>query len=278
MEISFDDFTQCCPAGQAPDSDIFNSIGAQILHWKDFARELATPRIYDGIDKIDAQPVNEDYDRLVRLRKALVGMVCSLAFEEALPQLDLVLTNTGFGVVSNQNVAPASADRVKALKTQLHVSGWNYFEDAIDILRYLGAPRESKLCASAFSSLFWRASHLHVFGIPNPSHDDLLEKNHEILAQQPFLIRFISPELFQSLLRAEASASATSMQAILIAMCRVYFAADGKLAKNVQKLAILDFIESHPDDFSEYMDSDTYKANHFLRYENKKDDPCFFFG
>lgn len=278
MEITYEDFQEVCPAGQTPDIDIFNSIREQLLRWKDFARELSTPDIYDKLDNLDFTPVSPDTDRLTALRRYLVGMVCSLAFEDAIPQLDLVLTATGFGVVSNQNVAPASVDRVKALKTQLHKQGWGYFEDAVDILRQLGASQTSKLCASVFRSLFWRARHLHVFGIPNPTHDNLMEKLPEILAAQPYMIRFLSPELFDALLKAEASGTTTPLQEIVINMCRVWFASDGAMAKDAQKLAILDFIEQHPDGFPEYMSSDTFKANHFQRYENKADDSCFFFG
>lgn len=278
MEISYEEFTQCCPAGEVPDSDIFESIGAQIQRWKDWARNLATPDIYDGLDKIDAEPITEDYDRLVSLRRYLVGMICSFAFEDAIPQLNLVLTPTGFGVVSNQNVAPASVDRVNALKTKMHNQGCTYFEEALDVLRYLGAPKASKLCASAFQSLFWKSSHLHVFGIPNPTHDNLLEKNPDIIAEQTFLIQFISPEQFGAFLESESLATTTSIQGIAIQMCRVYFAIEGTLAKNAQKLAILNFMEQHPDEFPEYMNSETFKANHFQRYENQKDDTCFFFG
>ena len=278
MNITCEEFTQCCPAGEVPDSSIFEAIGAQIQLWKDKARELASPEIYDGLDRLDADPITEDYDRLVALRRYLVGMICSFAFEEAIPQLDLVLTPTGFGIVSNQNVAPASADRVKALEIRMRKQGWRYFEEALDVLRYLGAPKSSKLCASAFQTLFWKSSHLHVFGIPNPSYGDLREKNPYILTEQPFLIQFISPEQFDAFMEAESSATTTAVQGIAIQMCRVYFAINGLYARDAQKRAILNFMEQHPDEFPEYMNSETYKANHFQRYENQKDDPCFFFG
>lgn len=278
MEIYYEEFKEFCPAGDTPDSAIFDAIGAQVQIWKDRARELATPEIYDRLDGLDSEPITEDYDRLVSLRRNLAGMICSLAFEDAVPQLDLVLTPTGFGVVSNQNVAPASVDRVNALKSRLHAQGWLYFEEALDELRYLGAPQSSKLCASAFRTLFWKSRQLNVFGIINPTRDKLIEKNREILSEQPFLIRFLSPELFTALLKAEASASTTALQQIVISMCRVWFATEGAKDKGAQKLAILSFIEEHPDDFQEYMTSETYKANHFQRYENQQDDPCFFFG
>ena len=51
----------------------------------------------------------------VLLRK----IVASDAFLSAVPSLDLVLTPNGFGIVSNQNIAPASKDRVDRLLASL---------------------------------------------------------------------------------------------------------------------------------------------------------------
>jgi len=51
---------------------------------------------------------------------AICRRVISLAaYYEVIPFLDLVHTPTGFGVVSNNNVAPASKDRVAALREQV---------------------------------------------------------------------------------------------------------------------------------------------------------------
>lgn len=46
----------------------------------------------------------------------LLCQICALyAFEIEIPSLDLVLTPNGFGIVSNQNIAPASSERVTRL-------------------------------------------------------------------------------------------------------------------------------------------------------------------
>ena len=45
-------------------------------------------------------------------------IVVNDAFHRAIPYLDLVLTPNGFGIVSNQNVAPASKERVASLRAQ----------------------------------------------------------------------------------------------------------------------------------------------------------------
>lgn len=281
MKILYSDFIQCCPAAQMPDTSVFDNIGAQIQKWKDWARELATPEIYEGLDDLDAEPITEDYDRLVRLRRYLVGIVCSMALWDAIPQLDLVLTTTGFGVVSNANVAPASSDRVLSLRNQMRRQGLSYLESAIDVLRYLDVPSKSKLCGRFFCTLFWKPEHLHVFGTPNPTFDDLVAKRPQIETAQTNLANIISPEQLAALISAEASASTTGLQSILINMCRVLCAcANGTnpALYNTQRLSILGFMDDHLDAFPEYRDSATYKAIHFQRYENKAEDPCFFFG
>lgn len=281
MEIQYNDFVQCCPAAQMPDPSVFENIGAQIQKWKDWARDLATPEIYDGLDNLDAESITEDYDRLVRLRRNLVGLVCSMAFWDAIPQLDLVLTATGFGVVNTANVAPASAERVLALRTQMRRQGLLYLEESLDILRLFDVPKKSKLCGHFFRTLFWKAEHMYVFGIPNPTFDDLAAKMPQIESAHIHLAKIISPEQLVALIRAEASASSTALQSILISMCRVlcvYATGTDTALFNTQRLSILGFMEEHLEEFPEYRGSDTYKAIHFQRYENSADDPCFFFG
>lgn len=54
-----------------------------------------------------------------RFRYPLEKLVACQAYMTAIPSLDLVLTPNGFGIVSNQNVVPASRERVDALVTSL---------------------------------------------------------------------------------------------------------------------------------------------------------------
>ena len=54
-----------------------------------------------------------------RFRYPLEKLVVCHAYMTAIPSLDLVLTPNGFGIVSNQNVAPASRERVEHLITSL---------------------------------------------------------------------------------------------------------------------------------------------------------------
>lgn len=51
------------------------------------------------------------------LTAKVIPPLAYLTLYESIPFLDLVLTGSGFGIVSNTNIAPASADRVRALAT-----------------------------------------------------------------------------------------------------------------------------------------------------------------
>ena len=69
--------------------------------------------IFDEIAEDDGFGPNE------RLRFPLEKLVACQAYMTAIPSLDLVLTPNGFGIVSNQNIVPASRERVDALMNSL---------------------------------------------------------------------------------------------------------------------------------------------------------------
>lgn len=69
--------------------------------------------IFNEIAESDSSGPNE------RFRYPLERLVACHAYMTAIPSLDLVLTPNGFGIVSNQNIVPASRERVDALITSL---------------------------------------------------------------------------------------------------------------------------------------------------------------
>ena len=76
-------------------------------------------------------------------------LIASEALRRAIPSLDLVLTPNGFGVVSNQNVAPASKERVDRLIDSLA----DYRDECIgNLLSALGG--ESQWHTSSQASFF----------------------------------------------------------------------------------------------------------------------------
>lgn len=67
----------------------------------------------------EAAETASDSAAIEALRKPLEKVIASHAFMNAIPSLDLVLTPNGFGIVSNQNIAPASRERVERLRDSL---------------------------------------------------------------------------------------------------------------------------------------------------------------
>lgn len=61
-------------------------------------------------------------------------VLANFTYFEALPFLNLVLTGSGFGIISNQNMAPASTDRIKALAVGLLEAAHNYLDRLIIFL------------------------------------------------------------------------------------------------------------------------------------------------
>jgi hypothetical protein len=69
-----------------------------------------------------------------KLLRFCENVVCLKGYLDAIPMLDLVETETGFGVTSNQNVAPASQQRVAALTKGIDIR----LSDGIEqLLEYL---------------------------------------------------------------------------------------------------------------------------------------------
>lgn len=76
---------------------------------------------------------NPTYSSLVKYSRSVIA---HKAYHVAIPFLDVVQTNTGFAVTSSGNLAPASRDRVRALRDGIQFRMY----DAIEILlRYLDA-------------------------------------------------------------------------------------------------------------------------------------------
>lgn len=76
--------------------------------------------IFDAIAESSASAESAAEDTTITaLRLPLEKVIAYNAFMDAAPSLDLVLTPNGFGIVSNQNIAPASKERVERLTASL---------------------------------------------------------------------------------------------------------------------------------------------------------------
>ncbi len=129
MEITItkSDFEQALPVGAAANESVYESVKPAL------GRQLAfSNAVLLGVAGMAYLEEKGEDSPLLRWYKQLV---CLSAFLSVLRQLDLVLTPTGFGVVSNDNLAPASKQRVDALEGELRTQYHKTLAMTLNLLR-----------------------------------------------------------------------------------------------------------------------------------------------
>lgn len=283
MEISQEIFEHFCPVALSSDNGIFNSVSDSIAMRKTFITEVTGNDIYDDISGICSSgysPTDQPEDNMQRVARKVVRYICVAALADAVPHLDLVLTDTGFGVVSNANVAPASSERVERLLSQLTRLRDDNLDAVISSLRNIDGWSESEYASRWIPSIFWNGDHARLFGRPSATRSTLDELAPQITDAESWLKEVLSPEFYWEMCLSERSPETPELNREAVWLARNCVVAHvnnlGSLERH--KRVMLRFIEAFPDNFGTYIASSAYRANHFEPYENKKDDSCFFFG
>lgn len=280
MKITYADFIAVCPAALAPDSDLFERMHASITSASKKAAGILGPKLYKKISAVETSMDLIPESREETLAQTVITHICARAFYDSIPQLDLVATPNGFGVVSNQNVAPASSDRVANLRNALKDIYERAYFQMISEARSFPEWTETEFASMVFMSFFWCPEHLRLLGIYNPTAKDLDEQRPEILRTEALLPRLLSQAFLDELHEADKKASLTPLQNSALHLIRVLIAAAirNEPEKYRHRDILLDFLDNNIESFKTYRESSAYEANHAKPYENEKDDPCFFFG
>lgn len=222
-----------------------------------------------------------DYASVDEIEAIAIRLVCLRTYYEQIPHLDLVLTPTGFGVVSNENVVPASPERVKALRQQVK----DAYDDAYDeaVWAMLGTDWVKTVSGQIHvNSLFITAKDLRTYaGMPNAHRSNLLERLVQIAEAEEYIRRTISAEFFEVLLGMIRSNKINDVHFLLVSELKVAIGAWLSGSKNVFRMKVANVInrmENHIDDYPDYKNSEAYKVKHFEHYRNAKDDTTYFFG
>lgn len=277
MEIIIErtDFERAVPAFRSPTPEVWNKVQRYV--------EGCTAN-WQAIIATDATlPDN--------VAGYLATAICLRAAYDAVPQMDLVLTPTGFGIVSNQNTAPASRERVDALRLQLRRDACQ-LEDGV--LLYLAAHNLMTMLRSRAGSLLWTPSLCTLYGIRTPEGREVLREEFDAMATalhaaSARVVDVISPELYAALVTRQYAADEELVPdhspkeeayGAALLMARQLMAAHVMHGPGIADHTrhIINFIEAHADQLDEYRLSPTYQARHTTQYENKQTDPSFFFG
>lgn len=272
MELKIDQtaFEAVVPAFTNPDGQVFERMDAFLAD----AQE-AVERLLDGFE-----PGGKALQGTVRL-------VCLMAARRAVPQLDLVLTPTGFGVVSNQNTAPASRERVAALLERLRKDE-SVAADRLQLELVKTGWADTTQAAARVNSLLWLPLLMRAYGVRMPDgrevyHEEYRKLQAELSMAEPYVTGIVSGALYEKLVALQRTGTAESPYGLVteqarrllaaLLMSRSYPRAPRKLAER-----LLDTLQRNADLLPEYKDSPTYAAHTFKPYENKKEDSSFFFG
>lgn len=269
IKIDKDKFEKIVLAATSSTADVFESLEDSI--------SISQQKLQDivfGVIDINALPnaLTLDAERFI----------CMDAFYCTIPQLDLVLTDTGFGVVNNQNVSPASRDRVEALRRLVVQCA----DDALDrIITSLLGNQDWMDSASArliVDSLFYTADQLRDYaGKPDAHRTDLYTFRPTILEAEELITRTISAEFFVYLISQIRRNKLSDYETLLVWTLRkaIGFFINKQIPAFKKELAnASNLLENDIDKFPVYRNSEAYKVKHFEYYKNEKDDTCYFFG
>lgn len=220
--------------------------------------------------------------------------VVTYAFAMAIPSLDLVLTPNGFGVVSNNNVAPASKERVERLINSLYVIKSQCLTSLLPMLRADVEWHDSEQCQWLASSIIQdikdveKFPHRDVFGVrSNPEmnlsadrwKDFLLLREKCSPIEQEIANGWISSELMNRLCSSKATATWTKEERYLCKVLKnIVLSSASKGALNIRHLEdAVSYIRSSPNLFPEWHSSATAELFTPPIFKNEKKSGGHFF-
>ena len=222
------------------------------------------------------------------LRSTTSQIVVYEAFRRALPHLDIVLTPNGFGIVSNNTIAPASKERIERLVGTLIDNR----DAAIALLLKLLSQQSDWL--SAPQAEFFRATMFPDIALAerfprstNGFWEQYLSLRLSLIpVEEYFATQYISKELLH-VLRSEVQ-SGSYRSTLHQQICQILQAVEVRCLKSSEPTSAMYFehgqlsdivntIRNNPEDFPEWHNSSTAELYRPPIFENKKSSNGFWF-
>ena len=217
------------------------------------------------------------HEALVRAVKQWVSLD---AFLSVFRQLDLVLTPTGFGVVSTQQMAPASKMRVDALIGQLRDSALRAHGLLLTELCKVTGWGESEQAKENIDNLFFDFRLLQKMQGPAVSHLDWQAAQRLISEADEHLRLKLSNDYMDALLHSVRCGAVTADDRPVIFQCRniisLWIAGDQE-AVRLKMRRLLNMLDAVPGKYTIYAEHG-YPLNHHETFQNTDDAPAYLFG
>ena len=217
-----------------------------------------------------------------------------LAFLQGIDMLNVVITNNGIGVVSTTNLAPASKDRVQALKKSITDNAWDNIEALLAFLEtYIDdypAWESSDAFTYQYEYLINSATKFNEFVPINRSRVTFLKLRPSMADAELLKIApQISPELMQEIKDQIKSGSVSDDNAAILPNLQrslAYFSYSTEYkSMEHQNMAITyimevkKVIDASPDNYPAYRDSDVYNETleSYQTFENDENSKLVMF-
>ena len=213
-------------------------------------------------------------------RSLACQIVVAHAFHAALPSLDLVLTPSGFGIVSNGNIAPASAERVARLSESLLLLRDTLTNDLLSLLCQNAQWRESDQGKYFAATLFPTLELSRLAGHTSDVWEHYRSLRQQLLSiEYELATKFISEELFARLRQHALQQTLSASELPLVANLRNIELAllAGKPLNYILLTSMVNDIRSNPDDFPEWQSSATAQLFNQSSFQNKQDSHGYWF-
>lgn len=276
IQISKRDFELALPVGTSIHDEVYEAIAPTI----DITLDNYTNMLLGeaGIMRI------ADIIEVPTLERYFKTLVAIDAFLSVFRQLDLVLTPTGFGIVSNDTLSPASQQRVDALEHQLRTALCRARAMTVHLLR--SADWGTTAAARKFIRYVY-SEHYFFFSPLNTgarSFDDWRAMQTAIRdADEQLRLRFGDAQIDDMLdaYRCNDRDRTMSYTEAMQLICDITDqwatkGTDAALSATFRRLATL--MDSDADTFALYHKSNAYTAAHMPTFTNKKDSSAFLFN
>lgn len=226
----------------------------------------------------------EKAEENARIKDEVLRIVCIEAFVGSVRSLDLVLTATGFGIVSTESTAPASAARVQALVDEMRLQACLAAERLVELLVLVEGWADTPQARQRIPVLFWKPSLMRSYCMLPLTAENWQTVLAKAMTFDSFVRNVVSTEYMDHLLQHLRHGTMGNDDIIVMDMCNRLTATavnvepvDYQAALGAQADAIVRHLEKYTDKYPVYGASDLYARKHHSTYENRKQDPTFFF-
>ena len=246
--------------------------------------DMLSSAIIDTYSTFSAAVLNEVGKKVVEdgtdpeLLALVKSYVCRRAFYDNARQLDLVMTASGFGVVSATDLAPASKVRVDAMLANVERLYMTDFSLILPrLFKLQGWFETSHMRLSVINTYF---DYCNICGYDHSTIEDFKAAQPLLVEGEQILRERIGDAQFDAFIKAVATNSAADVVNSAIKKLRFWLVLHLRGDKAAERFAynqLLTIMEGDIDAFSEYKNSKEYKANHYENYKNTKESGVYFF-